>query len=199
MKHPLTCHATPYLISIAATFLIMAALSVSLQAQPRRATLSDRDRDLLERERQLREIEKPIKPLDVSERRMLLDQINKDFARIQVVEREVVKGLSSGEALDAKKVRKATDEIKTLATRLKTNLIRPADEEAQPEIPVGRESEEVKAALVRLSKTIQSFAHNPVFQSSSNVVDAQLSARARRDLETIIKLCRSIKKSAEKL
>ena len=199
MKYQPTWRVTPYLMPIATAFFIMAALCVPLRAQTRPATLSDRDRDLLERERLLREVEKPIKPLPVSEQKMLLDRINKDFARIQVVDHEMVKAISSGDALDVKIVRKATDEIKTLATRLKTNLLLPETEEVQPEIEVGHESKEVKAAIFHLSKIVKSFVHNPVFQSSSNVVDARLSAQARRDLEIIIKLCRDIKKSAEKL
>ena len=199
MKYRPTWRATPYVISIAATIFTMTALSDPLRAQPRHSAMSDRSRDLLERERQLREIEKPIRPLQVSEQRMLLEQINKDFARIQFVEREMVKAISDEAALDVKKVRKATDEIKTLAIRLKTNLLLPGNEDAKLEIQVGRELKEVRAALFHLSKTVRSFAHNPVFQSSSNVVDAQLSAQARSDLVTIIKLCQNIKKSAEKM
>lgn len=200
MKFQPDRRALRFFISIAAVFLLFASFADSLRAQTR-PTMSDRDRDLLARETQLREIEKPLRPLPVLEQRMLLRQINKDFERIQLVGREMMKAVAEEGALDVKKILRETDEIKTLAARLKTNLLLPESGAVEPDIEtrVGQEHNQVKAALINLHKKVSGFVHNPVFQSSSNVVDARLSAQARRDLEIIIELCRNIKKSAERL
>jgi hypothetical protein len=49
-----------------------------------------------------------------------------------------------------------------------------------------------------LEKLIIGFANNPIFREA-NVVDVQLSARAKHDLEDIIELSEQIEKSSEKL
>jgi hypothetical protein len=198
MKLKTAGYATCPLVSIAAAFLITMTLAEPLRAQ-QRSGLPERERDLLARETQLRAIEKPIKQRPVHEVRMLLRQINEDFQKIQLVNLEMIKTVSGAEVLDVKKIQKSADEIRTLASRLKSNLILPESEEVEIVPQFGPEREGVKAALFHLSKKVRSFVRNPVFQTSSQVVDAQLSAQARNDLETIIELCRNIKKSAAKL
>ncbi len=56
----------------------------------------------------------------------------------------------------------------------------------------------LKSALSELGELITGFVNNPAFKSS-NVVDARLAAKARRDLEGIIELSSGIKKCGEKL
>ncbi len=199
MKYQPARYAAQYPIFLAVAFFLSTALNASVCAQTR-PTMSDRDRDLLARETQLREIEKPIRALPVFEQRILIRQIHKDFEQIQVVNREMMQSVLRQDPPDIRIVLKATEEIKTLAIRLKINLVLPAPENQQhsAEKPLLSETGEVKAALIRLNQTVKSFVHNPVFQSDSNVIDAKLSAKARNDLESIIELCRNIKKTAGK-
>ncbi|MBA3439549.1 MAG: hypothetical protein H0T92_06750 [Pyrinomonadaceae bacterium] len=49
-----------------------------------------------------------------------------------------------------------------------------------------------------MNELIAGFVNNSVFKSAG-VVDAELSAKARRDLKGIIELSEGIKKSSEKL
>ena len=198
MKHKTAEQMTRPLGTIAAAFLILTALTVPLRAQLR-SGLPDRERDLLARERQLREIEKPVRTRPAHEVRMLLKQINEDFEKIQLVSREMVKTVLAADALDVKMVQKSSEEIRTLASRLKTNLVLPESEVVETLPQFAPEPEGVKAAVTHLHRKVRSFVRNPVFQSSSQVVDAQLSAQARSDLETIIELCRNLKKNAAKL
>ena len=52
--------------------------------------------------------------------------------------------------------------------------------------------------LAALDKAIHSFVSNPMF-TNLNVVNAQKSVQARRDLEQVIKLSTRLRKEADKL
>lgn len=127
-------------------------------------------------------------------------QISEDFMRIQVVNNDLAQALSRGGALDLKFIAKSAAEIRKRATQLKANLALPKPEqESKPtRTSVVAEPDQLKSALSALDELIISFVSNPVFQSV-NVVDAQLSAQARRNLEEIIELSGQVKKRSEQL
>ena len=59
-------------------------------------------------------------------------------------------------------------------------------------------SEELTSAAASLNALVNSFVWNPVFQRPG-VIDLELSAKASRDLEGIIRLSEQIRRSAEGL
>jgi len=127
----------------------------------------------------------------------VLDQIRADFLRIQVVERKLTHAASDPQTLDFEFVSRSAAEIRKRSLRLKKNL-------ALPEAaPVDRPAVEVslgplRSSLAVLSKLIDEFVSNPMFEES-RLTDTQLSLKARRDIEAIIGLSGEIKRSSQKL
>ncbi|HEX8776303.1 MAG TPA: hypothetical protein VF735_22220 [Pyrinomonadaceae bacterium] len=139
------------------------------------------------------------------ERRLqaIIEQTKQDFDRIQVLNRELINTASAEAAasLDYKSLTDMASEIRKRARRLKDNISLPPSDDAQETLEkrAGEISrEEMKGALLTLSKRIVSFTTNPLFQTT-NVIDARLGAKASRDLDVIVELSAQIKKSAEKL
>ena len=156
-----------------------------------------RERDLRERMFQLEMLERMARePAERPEPRLALAQIKEDYARIQVVNNALAQAVSGGGTLDLKFVAKSASEIKKRAARLKLNLVLPEPEKdaKRPKVEVG----ELKPALSVLNELIVGFVNNPMFKAA-NIVDAQESAKARRDLEAIIALSGQVKKSSEQL
>jgi hypothetical protein len=194
--------------ALAAVFLV-SMLATLVQAQrpgrsgssspaPTRETSMMGD---LEREFNQRTLEDQLhRPTARREAKLSFAQISEDFTRIQVINNELVTAARRDTELDLKFVAKSTAEIRKLAARLKENLVLPEPEEGTKHVQTegGPEPEQLKPALAALGKLIAGFAHNPVFKEPK-VVDAQMSAKARRDLEEIIELSGLLRKTSEKL
>ena len=134
------------------------------------------------------------------ERRLILTQIREDFLRIQIVNDDLQKSVPRTGTLDLKALAKFASEITKCAERLKDNLALPEVERAAelPGLKAQTEIEQLRLSLPVLSNVINLFVENPVF-GKYRVIDAKLSAQARRDLEQIIKISRQVKGSSEKL
>jgi hypothetical protein len=119
------------------------------------------------------------------------EQLREDFTRIQVLNNSLVEAMSRDGETDARFVDKSISEIRMRAVRLKDNLALPKPEKSTnhpgPD-PVG-----LKAGIAMLDELITRFAHNPAFKEA-RADDAELSVRARCDLEAIIELSGQIKK-----
>ncbi|MFN2491745.1 MAG: hypothetical protein ABR501_02540 [Pyrinomonadaceae bacterium] len=159
--------------------------------------MSERDRNLRDREMQITLMEKGAKGSPRPEPQLLLREINEDFARLQVVNNEVKLKAFTNPVLDFKYVSDAAAEIKKRSTRLRTNLVFPerAKPEKREETPP---AEGLKSQLVSLDRLIRSFVTNPVF-TDANVINTELAAKARGDLDEIIDLSDKVKKHAAKL
>ena len=133
--------------------------------------------------------------------RVAIEEVRKDFLRVQVLRNELAKHVLSDAPLDYKLVAKKTEEINKRAHRLKTYMIPYAEE-----VAAGAEEHhgerlgaaKMKGALVTLCRSIDSFSENPMFEMPE-VVDVQDSARAGGDLQTIIRLSEEIRKEADRL
>lgn len=129
--------------------------------------------------------------------RLAVAQIREDFARLQVVNNDLARAVSRGDALDPRFVSKSASEIKKLAVRLKENLALPEPEDGAE----GRESKvtpgQLRAALSALDASILTFAED-IASKGVYQIDAQSSAKARRELEAIIALSEWVKKTSEK-
>jgi len=129
-----------------------------------------------------------------------LAQIQDDFTKLQIVNRDLGRAAIKADALDLRFVTRAASDLGKYAQRLNENLALP-----EPE-PLGNETatavldsrESLKPAILNLVKVVFRFVDNPFFKEAS-VVDTQLTTEARRDLEHIIKLSGALRKSSEKL
>ena len=159
-------------------------------------------RERRNREATLRSAEKvsPGEKADTREIEAAAKQMREDFKEIQVMRNKVVRHLLSEKPLDYKFIASESEGINERASRLKTNLTRESVEgEKKDEVnQVELADKQMKDALVTMCKRIDSFTENPVFKMP-DVVDAEQSAKASRDLREIILLSGGIVKLAEKL
>jgi hypothetical protein len=90
-------------------------------------------------------------------------------------------------------------DLRNKASRLKTNLVLPAESEKK-----NKGSEQVSEAadfrdrLMSFDKVVVNFATNPIFQKTS-VIELELAKQASKDLATIIEQSGELKRSAAKL
>jgi hypothetical protein len=135
-----------------------------------------------------------------TEPRLAYQQIKEDHEQLQVLTYHLSEAAGAGPTLDYKQIRKDAAEVKKHATRLKINLSlpEPGKSEKPKQNGEGFSTEELKSAIEALNALVKSFVWNPIFQQP-NVVDVEHLARARRDLEGIIRLSEQIQKRAEAL
>jgi len=189
----------------ASAFVFMLAAPLTAQRNPRLGTLeAARAREIAMREEELMRTRiemgasRPSEdPKQLSAHKIVLEQIKKDFLRIQVIKNEMMHAISINNAFDYKRISDTAAEIKKLANRLKINLAlsKSEDSEKNRSSQNAPDSPQLKASLQRLDNSIQSFVTNPLFQKP--VIDIQLATKASRDLESIIEISGSIKKRAE--
>lgn len=128
----------------------------------------------------------------------VIAQVKQDFERIQIARNEIVR--TTGTGLDYKFLSEVTSEIRKRASRLEENLALPEPEENEKR--VGNQGElneaQIRVALLSLCDRIESFVKSPIFETPG-VLDVQHSTKASSDLESILQLSASVRKSAERL
>ena len=77
-------------------------------------------------------------------------------------------------------------------------LRKPDGDEQTQDGDLAANEAQIKAALIKLCKYIESFVHNPMI-ATPGTIDAKESTRARRDLEGIIETSDSVKKNSDRL
>lgn len=124
--------------------------------------------------------------------------MQKDFTRLQIVNKELLRSALGNGTLDARFVSKSVAEIKERAERLDKNLALPESDKTadHSRIILAPGPDHLKRSVLRLGTLIFSFVDNPFFKEIS-VVDTKLTMKARRDLEDIIELSSEIKKNSE--
>jgi len=127
-------------------------------------------------------------------------QLQDDFKRIQILNTFLGRSVLGNNVPDLKFVARSASEIKRRAERLNINLAlpEPGASTEHPQVFVVASREQLKWSVLRLVKLVFSFVDNPFFKEAS-VVDTRVTAKARRDLEGIIKLSEQLKKDTEKL
>jgi hypothetical protein len=160
-----------------------------------------RIRDEKQREMQLRNLEAGGAP-HANEKavKAALDQLSQDFKRIQIIRNDIAHAINVEGTLDYKRVSDETAEVKKRALRMQSYLaLRGSGADVKDQAgQVGYDDKQMKDALIRLCKRIDSFVANPKF-TSPLVADAGGTADATRDLREIIALSGGIKGSAERL
>jgi hypothetical protein len=187
--------------------LAVAASSPSQQGTPLRVPPgahvdpdAERIRDEQQREMQLRGRGTEAARVDERPVKTAVEQLNQDFKRIQVIRNDIAHALKVEGVLDYKRLSGQAAEVRKRATRMQTYLaLRVPDAGEKTDAgQAGYDEREMKDALVRLCKRIDSFVANPRF-TSPDVVDVDGTAKARRDLQEIIALSVGIRNSVERL
>lgn len=225
MKNGLAGYAIKIIGFASVTFAFVCASALVATAQMGGANrppqeyrgMSDRDRNLLQREIEMNDmIREANRPAPEVRQRLAMSQIAEDFKRIQVINNDMMLAVTSRPVLDYKRITDVVGEIKKRAMRLKGNLILPQPEEQAQKTPKhdalretrsmldelmngAPDNGQIKNSLDTLDNLIMAFVNNPVFKNSGTVVDARMSAKANRDLENIIELSNVIRKSAERM
>ncbi len=181
----------------------VAARQMAPAPSARRNTEMDRIRDQQKREMQLRNGGNEAEhPPDERAVKAAVKQLGEDFRRIQVIRNDVARALAGGGALDYGRLSGQAAEVRKRALRMQAYLAlqrEPKGGEIFPHEETHAPGEgELKGALVRLCKRIDSFVANPRFKSPE-VLDVGANARARRDLWEIISLSEGVRESADRL
>jgi hypothetical protein len=143
----------------------------------------------------------PVDKTDGGRLKTIEAQIQEDFTHILTLHNQIATAATSDKALDYHFVSDAAAEIKKRASRLQQTLaLNNVPSAARPSQVkrVKYKDDQVKDALVALCDQIKSFVTNPVIENPGTVDTVQF-ARARNDLDYIIELSGSIKKSADRL
>jgi hypothetical protein len=162
---------------------------------------AERVRDEKQREMQLRNLEAGAAPRSNEKAvKAAVDQLSQDFKRIQIIRNEIAHAINVEGTLDYKRVSDETAEVKKRALRMQSYLaLRGSAADVKDQAGQGEyDDRQMKDALVRLCKRIDSFVANPKF-TSPLVADVAGTANATHDLREIIALSGGIRSSAERL
>ena len=193
-------------ISLGAGAALAAALLFTWPA-PARAQSGTSRRD--ERRIEMAERQRALRSLDginaktgrkEPDRRSSYQQVAQDFEQLQLRNLNLSGAAAAGPGLDYVRIREEAAEVRRRASRLKSALALPAvkGEPKQKKGEPAATAEALKEAIVSLDALVKSFVWNPVFQKP-DVLDAENSARAGRELEDILRLSEQIKAAAEAL
>jgi hypothetical protein len=190
---------------IGIALILLFASSASAQSGLTRPLESERDR-------QQRRVDQIYRPPDTQfkrakyitgggERRLPgAAHVKGHSARIQFLNRALMRSVSTTATLDYKAVAKSANEIRKYAVELRQylGLAREDDAVISKQGWNQLNDQEVRAALLRLDNVIKSFGQNPLLDSRG-VLEAAQAASAGRDLEEIIVLSDKIRRSAKRL
>ncbi len=154
------------------------------------ADMRARDREIRDRSMALDRIGKDDKA--VSE---LVEKLKADFRRLQAVDIEMMREVSASLNLDYSKIADSTGEMNQCAKRLKANMpvLNTPDGDKDLKIQDAKDDAQLKQSLAKLDDAVLSFVN------SMSVVEAKESGKAATDLNSVIQLSESVKRSAKKL
>ena len=191
------------------TFAFLAASAMSARAQGPVGPPMDRSNPDRERQQDMNRREMLLRgfglrgavggPSNEKTLQALASQVEQDFSRILILHNEIVRAISGGKRLDYGFVSNATTEIRKRALRLQTTLaLQPQASEQATADQIALHDVQVTDALITLCKQIKSFVTNPLIENPGTVSSEQLN-KARKDLQSVIEVSSSIKRSAAKL
>lgn len=131
-------------------------------------------------------------------RRMILEQIQKDFAKIQALRDDIAAQLTAN-SLDYKHIADAAGKIRSLAKRLDSNLVL-----GKVETPVAARAEPeptdpaLRSLLLALHARVGSFVDNPIFRDRT-VYDVEETRKAKSDVVEIVVVSDEVRKIAKQL
>lgn len=193
-------------MSRGAVFVSCAAAAVLLSCAAARAQTPQQRRDaqradMEARQRALRTLSDDLKKREkkAADTRPSYQQVAEDFQRLQLSNYNLSANAEPGAALDYAQVTEEAAEVRRRASRLKSTLALPAvkdDGDKRKKADEALAPEGLKAAISSLDALVKSFVWNPVFHTP-NVLDAENSSKASRELEEILRLSEQIRGAAE--
>ena len=196
------------------TFRIVPAIaavgilvSVALQAHAQLATpdrnRSEADQDLEERMAFMRYFATLVEKGSTRRKvdpKLAVAELQDDFTRIQIINKDLVLRSSQSKELDTKFVGRSAAEINKRASRLLLNLALPDPpaDITRPKLEPISDLKQLRATITALGWKIYRFTKNPMFKEAG-VIDAQTALRVRFALDDIVELSLQIKKSSEQL
>ncbi len=143
-----------------------------------------------------------LKPLPAtkndSAQRAALKQLSEDFRDLQGLNNKMMADAWSRPELDYEYLSSMVSQIRSKATRLKSNLALPEGPTEELSYPEVSDAGAFKDALLIMDRRIMNFVTNPLFQKA-NVVDVKLAHQASGDLKAVIELSGKLKKTAARL
>jgi hypothetical protein len=132
--------------------------------------------------------------------KLALEQLQEDFTRIQIVNKDLVLRTDKTDKPDPRFVEKSATEINKRAARLMSNLALPEPESDTPPVKTDVISDrtQLKQSITALGWLIYRFTKNPMFKEAK-VIEASAAERARRDLVEIIARSNQLAQASEKL
>ena len=187
------------------TALLLAIFAPSVPAQlpkPLDTTNPERARqqEQSQREMQLRILgAQPEAANDPKRLAEVMAEVEQDFQRILILHNGLARFIINNKPLDYDFVSEASAEIKKRASRLQRTLAltKPDDEQNKEKSPDFSDAR-IRDAVAMLCKQIQSFVTNPIIEKPGTVNAPQL-IQARHNLQDVIDLSISLKKSADRL
>ena len=193
--------AASAVISLAGIFAALSTVAAQFpMSEGKNAVSSDRElEEHVARMRYLVSQANKRKPGRHRDPKLALEQLQEDFTRIQIVNKELVLTTSEQKAVDFKFVARSAEEINKRAKRLLENLALPeALPEAARNLDPITDHAQVKSSITQMGWRIYYFAKNPIFKEA-NVIDTADAAKVRSDLEQIVELSALIKSGSERL
>ena len=132
--------------------------------------------------------------------KLALDELQQDFMRIQIINRDLVLTSSRKEELNFKFVAKSAMEIHRRAERLLANLALPESEAATSpkQSNAISDTKEMQRSITSMGWLIYWFTKNPIFKDA-RIIESSDAEKARRDLDAILEISAQIKKAGEQL
>ena len=134
------------------------------------------------------------------EKRILMVSVKEDFRQMQIVEldlmRRIFEPANNAEPMSSKEIRTSLGEIRNRAERLKSNFRLPEVSSDKHSNDDACQYETLSEGLLLLDKSVTKFVENPIFQQLQ-VLDAQLSIQAAQDLDKILLLTDSLRRTTK--
>lgn len=135
---------------------------------------------------------------EAENREAVLKQMNEDLDRIQALNAALVGAFVPNSSPDYTRISEDSAELKKRAIRLKSNLALPPTPKDEKHPKSKAEQDQVQPLVGELNDLVKSFVASPLFTRNA-VLDYQLLAKARRDLDGITELSERIRKTSDSL
>jgi hypothetical protein len=130
--------------------------------------------------------------------RSKLGDVRKDFAAIQTVNYELQASVAAQPSLDYRYISGAVGKIKTLATRLNSNLALGKPQIESTPFDLSYNDESLRASLFSLHRLVIRFVDNPIFKEPG-VLNIPQTKRAKQDVDGIMSLSDQIKRMTQQM
>jgi hypothetical protein len=190
----------PGRMALAGVFLLaLAPLAIAQTERERERDLNDREIELRSWNLKILSLSANKQPKSKMRPEQALAQVQEDFTRIQVLNKNLVFSISDKRPLDYKFLTKSVSEIRKRSERLNENLALPNADKTEIASPTAvTNPTQLKLSVLRLGNLIYSFTNNPFFKEPE-VIDTEHTVKARRELLEIVELSVQIKKDSERL